>query len=65
MLTQVDSDVLQSVTSMCLVNNAIWVGDNEGYVRAYCSDTYQLIFSYNLMFYKTARPSISVNNLSA
>ena len=29
------NDDLQSVTSMCVVNGAVWIGDNEGYVRAY------------------------------
>ena len=45
-MTQLCSDDLQSVTSMCVVNDAIWIGDNEGYIRAYRWDFLLSVLPY-------------------
>ena len=37
-----------NVTSMCLVNDSVWFGDNLGYVHAYSSEKYHKLFTYKM-----------------
>ncbi len=37
-----------SVTSMCLVNDVVWMGDNLGYIHAYSTDGYRKLFTYKM-----------------
>ncbi len=37
-----------SVTSMCLVNSAVWMGDNLGHIHAYSADTCRKLFTYKM-----------------
>ncbi len=39
---------IDGITSMCVVNSSIWVGDNSGYVHAYNLGFYAHVFSYKM-----------------
>ena len=48
LVTMPESGANVSVTSMCLVNDAVWFGDNLGYIHAFDSNTYEKKFSYKM-----------------
>jgi hypothetical protein len=37
-----------NVTSMCLVNDVIWFGDNLGFVHAYSVTSFEKLFTYKM-----------------
>ncbi len=48
----VDSGLGHSVTSMCLVNDLVWMGDHLGYIHAYSTQVGKLVLSLEFTFRK-------------
>lgn len=42
------TSLTHNVTSICLVNDSVWFGDNLGFVHAYSSDKYHKLFTYKM-----------------
>ena len=46
--TTLKTSLSHNVTSMCLVNDVIWFGDNLGFIHAYSSTKYSKLFTYKM-----------------